>query len=173
MKNETEKYYVVQINWVGPDQTSCKHIDFDRYEVTTEPPRNNSDGDIQLSGWLDTDGDVSRYAHGEYPCRAAAEHAIIKLLDGECRRYGEADAALELGVVSLYRPGKYTPMSDDVLGDWLFRAVEYEEVDIPEGMLTPEQAAAVVKELRDLLREDGCDASTDRIRDMLIDILDS
>ena len=170
MKNETEKYYVVEVRWTGPDQNTRRYIDYDHYEVTTEPPRNNSEGSIQLSGWLGTNDDVASYAHGEYDSQAAAEYAIIRMLDGECRRHDELDAAMELGVVALYRPGRYSPMSDDVLSDYIFRAVECNEISAPSGEITREQLNGVVRELRKLLRDDGSDAPEDRIEAMFIDV---
>ncbi len=169
MKNETEKYYVVEVTWTGPDQMSERYIDYDRYEVTTEPPRNTS-GDIQLSGWLGPNGDVSRYAHGVYDVKTAAEYAIIQMLDGKCRRHDEVDAAMELGVVALYRPGRYTPMSDEALGNYIFESVENESVCVHGGTITQEQMGRLVNDLRTLLRENGCDASNDRIEAMLIDV---
>ncbi|WP_419618366.1 hypothetical protein [Thiolapillus sp.] len=169
MKNENEKYYVVEVNWTGPDQMSSRYIDYDRYEVTTEPPRNTS-GDIQLSGCLGTNGDVSRYAHGEYDVKSAAEYAIIKMLDGDCRRHDEVNAAMELGVVALYRPGRYSPISDDILSDYIFRTVECNEISVPSGEITREQLNGVVRDLRKLLRDDGSDAPEDRIEGMLIDV---
>ena len=172
MKNETEKYYVVEVRWTGPDNMSGRYIDFDRYEVTTEPPRNNADGSIQLSGWLGPNGDVSRYAHGVYDVKTAAEYAIIQMLDGKCRRHDEVDAAMELGVVALYRPGRYTPMSDEALGNYIFESVENEEVCVHGGTITQEQMATLVNDLRTLLRENGCDASEDRIDEMLIEIIE-
>lgn len=169
MKNETEKYYVVEVNWIGPDQMSDRYIDYDRYEVTTEPPRNTA-GDIQLYGWLGPNGDVSRYAHGEYDVKTAAEYAIIKMLDGKCRRHDEVDAALELGVVALYRPGIYTPMNYEALANYIFESVENEAVHVPYGKITQEQMGRLVNDLRTLLHENCCDASEDRIEAMLIDV---
>ena len=169
MKNETEKYYVVEVNWTGPYQNTQRYIDYDRYEVTTEPPRNTS-GNIQLSGWLGTNDDVASYAHGEYESQTAAEYAIVRMLDGECRRHDEVDAAMELGVVALYRPGRYSPMSDDVLGDYIFRTIETDDVFVNDGMITQEQMAILVNDLRTLLHANGCDASEDRIAEMLIDV---
>ena len=170
MKNETEKYYVVEARWTGPDKDTWRYIDFDRYEVTTEPPRNNADGSIQLSGWLGTNDDVARYAHGEYESQVAAEYAIIQSLGCDCRRHDEGCAALEAGVVALYRPGRYAPMSDDVLSDYIFRAVECNEISVPSGEITREQLNGVVRELRKLLRDDGSDVPEDRIEDMIIDV---
>ena len=170
MKNETEKYYVVEVNWTGPDQMSDRYIDYDRYEVTTEPPRNTS-GDIQLSGWLGPNGDVSRYAHGEYDSQTAAEYAIVRMLNGECRRHDEVDAAMEPGVVALYRPGIYTPMTDEALGNYICESVETDDVYVNDGTITKEQMATLVNDLRTLLRENGRDASGDRIAEMLTDII--
>ncbi|WP_419585781.1 hypothetical protein [Thiolapillus sp.] len=169
MKNETEKYYVIEVRWTGPDQTGAKYVDFDRYEITTALPRNTS-GNIQLSGWLGPDGSVARYAHGEYGSLAAADYAVVRMLDGDCRRHDEVDGALEPGTVALYRPGEYTPMSDEALANYIFESVENEDVCVPGGTITQEQMETLVNDLRTLLHENGCDASEDRTAEMIIDV---
>ena len=169
MKNETEKYYVVEVRWTGPDQTGAKYIDYDRYEITTAPPRNTS-GDIQLSGWLGPDGFVARYAHGEHDSLAEADYTVVGLLDDEYRRYDGCSSHEYGAVVAMYRPGKYPPMSDEALANYIFESAENEEVCVHGGTITQEQMATLVNDLRTLLHDNGCDASEDRIENMIIDV---
>uniref|UniRef100_UPI003AF488C9 hypothetical protein n=1 Tax=Thiolapillus sp. TaxID=2017437 RepID=UPI003AF488C9 len=86
------------------------------------------------------------------------------------RRHDEVDAAMELGVVALYRPGIYTPMSYEALANYIFESTENEAVHVPYGTITQEQMGRLVNDLRTLLHENGCDASEDRITEMLIDV---
>ena len=174
MKNETEKkYYIVEVNWTGPDQTGAKYIDYDRYEVTTEPPRNNSDGSIQLSGWLGRDGSVARYAHGEYGSLAEADYAVVKMIDGGCRRYDTGFTDPNGAVVATYRPGKYPPMSDDVLDEAVLMAAKNNVVSVPREFNSWDQVKAVVRDLRDAFNRDGYDAPASRIGDALMRVIDA
>ena len=172
MKNETEKYYIVEVNWTGPDQMSGRYIDYDRYEVTTEPPRNTS-GNIQLSGWLGPDGFVARYAHGEHDSLAAADHTVIGLLGGECRRYDAGFTDPDGAVVAMYRPGKYPPMSDDVLEECVLMATKNNVVSVPREFNSWDQVKAVVRDLRDAFNRDGYDAPPSRIGDALMRVIDA
>ena len=171
MKNETEKkYYVVEVRWSGPNQTSAKYIDFDRYEVITQPPRNTS-GDIQLSGWLGPDSFVARYAHGEYGSLAEADYTVIGLLEGECRRYDTGFTDPD-GAVVVYRPGKYAPMSEDVLDEAVLMAAKNNVVSVPREFTSWDQVKAVVRDLRAVINRDGYDAPPSRIGDALMRVID-
>ncbi len=172
MKNETEKYYIVEIRWTGPDQTGAKYIDFDRYEITTAPPRYTS-GNIKLSGWLGPDGSVARNAHGEYGSLAAADYAVVKMLDGDCRRYDAGFTDPDGAVVAMYRPGKYPPMSDDVLDEAVLMAAKNNVVSVPREFNSWDQVKAVVRDLRDAFNRDGYDAPANRIGDALMRIIDA
>ena len=61
-------------------------------------------------------------------------------------------------------------MSYEALANYIFESVENEEVHVPYGTITQEQMGRLVNDLRTLLRENGCDASEDRIEAMLIDV---
>ena len=172
MKNETEKYYVVEVRWTGPDQTSAKYIDFDRYDVITQPPRNTS-GNIQLSGWLGPDGSVVCYAHGEYGSLAEADYAVVKMIDGGCRRYDTGFTDPNGAVVAVYRPGKYPPMSDDVLDEAVLMAAKNNVVSVPREFNSWDQVKAVVRDLRDAFNRDGYDAPPSRIGDALMRVIDA
>ena len=171
MKNETEKYYVVEVNWTGPDQTSARYIDYDRYEIATAPPRNTS-GNIQLSGWLGPDGFVARYAHGEHDSLAAADYTVIGLLGGECRRYDAGFTDPDGAVVAMYRPGKYPPMSEEVLNEAVLMAAKNNVVSVPREFTSWDQVKAVVRDLRDAFNRDGYDAPASRIGDTLMRVID-
>ena len=173
MKNETEKkYYIVEVNWTGPDQTGAKYIDYDRYEITTEPPRNTS-GDIQMSGWLGPDGFVARYAHGEHDSLAAADYTVIGLIGGECRRYDAGFTDPDGAVVAMYRPGKYPPMSEEVLDEAVLMAAKNNVVSVPREFNSWDQVKAVIRDLRDAFNRDGYDAPASRIGDALMRVIDA
>ncbi len=172
MKNETEKYYIVEIRWTGPDQTGAKYIDFDRYEITTAPPPNTSGG-IQLSSWLGPEAFVARYAHGEYGSLAAADYAVVKMLDGDCRRYDAGFTDPDGAVVAVYRPGKYPPMSEEVLNEAVLMAAKNNVVSVPREFSSWDQVKAVVRDLRDAFNRDGYDAPASRIGDALMRVIDA
>ena len=171
MKNETEKYYVVEVRWTGPDQTGAKYIDYDRYEITTAPPRNTS-GDIQLSGWLGPDGFVARYAHGEHDSLAEADYTVVGLLDDEYRRYDGCSSHGYGAVVVMYRPGKYPPMCDDVLYEAVLMATKNNVVSVPREFNSWDQVKAVVRDIRAVINRDGYDAPASRIGDALMRVID-
>ncbi len=171
MKNETEKYYVVEVRWSGPNQTSAKYIDFDRYEVITQPPRNTSGG-IQLSSWLGPEAFVARYDHGEYGSLAAADYAVVKMLDGDCRRYDAGFTDPDGAVVAVYRPGKYPPMSEEVLNEAVLMAAKNNVVSVPREFSSWDQVKAVVRDLRDAFNRDGYDAPANRIGHALMRVID-
>ena len=112
------KYYVVELTYCGPNPHDAKHVDFNRFEITTKPPQ-NAIGEICWEGYLGTSNNVARYAHGVYDSLAAAEYALKTgpLLHQRFRRSPLDDFPYH--VLAVYRPGRYAPASDDVLGQWL------------------------------------------------------
>ncbi len=103
------KFYIEEVRYCGPDGHTDKYIDFDRFEVTTEPTRTNTTHEICLDGWLGTSGDVARYAHGGYNSLADAEYAIKNLLGDEYRRDDEPSETPDVRAV--YRIGRLPPVS--------------------------------------------------------------
>lgn len=117
------KYYIVEKHYIGPNPRDVEHIDFNRFEVTTKLPRHESKG-LVLQGWLGTYDNVDLYAHGIYDSLAAAEWAVKEvLLSGAFRR--DSDDDLPPDVLAVYRPGRYSPITDDALLQWL----EYKPID--------------------------------------------
>ena len=117
------KYYIEEIRYNGPNADDAAYIDFNRYQITTEPTHTNLSGEIRLDGWLGTSNDVSRYAHGVYDSLAAAEYEVQNLLGDEYRRDDEPSESPD--VLAVYRIGRLPPVSDEALGIWL------QDVDVP------------------------------------------
>ncbi|WP_419639751.1 hypothetical protein [Thiolapillus sp.] len=116
------KYYIVEKHYIGPNPHDVEHIDFNRFEVTTKLPTHESKG-LVLQGWLGTYDNVDLYAHGLYDSLAAAEWAVKEVfLSGAFRR--DPDDNLPSDVLAVYRPGRYTPITDDALIQWLEYKIE-------------------------------------------------
>ncbi|WP_419630481.1 hypothetical protein [Thiolapillus sp.] len=159
------KYYIVEKHYIGPNPRDGEHIDFNRFEVTTKPPR-NKEKRICVNGWLGTVEEVDRYAHGVYDSLAAAEWAVKEvLLDGEFRR--DPDDDLPLDVLAVYRPGRYEPITDDALIQWLEYRIEVSADDDDEEL--ERQADMMIYELE----QEGRGAYRLQMRDALEFLRDS
>ena len=157
------KYYIEEIRYSGPDGRTDKYIDFDRFEVTTQPTRTNMTREICLDGYLGTSNDVSRYAHGVYDSLAAAEYAVQNLLGAACRCDDEPSD--DRGVLAVYRPGCLPPVPDEALGIWL------QDVDVPADA----DDAALRRQAKDLaseLEDTGVSASAYRLWEALESLRD-
>ena len=157
------KYYIEEIRYFGPDARTNNYIDFDRFEITTEPTRTNMTREICLDGWLGMSGDVSRYAHGVYDSLAAAEYAVQNLLGDEYRRDEEPSDAPD--VLAVYRIGRLIPISDEALGIWL------QDVDVPADADDDALMQQAVRLVSDLEEEAGQWATLSRIYEVLRDYL--
>ena len=152
------KYYIEELRYNGPDADDAAYIDFDRFEITTEPTRTNLSNEICLDGWLGTYNDIAHYAHGVYDSLAAAEYAVQNLLGDEYRRDDEPSEFPD--VLAVYRPGCLPPVPDEALGIWL------QDVDVPADA----DDAALRRQARHLAREledTGVSASAERIWEAL------
>ena len=158
------KYYIEEIRYCGPNPQDEKYIDFDRFEITTTPPRTISSNEICLDGWLGTYNDVARYAHGAHESLAAAEWAVEDLLGNDFRR--DREDVLPPDVLMSYRPGRVPPVTDEFLGLWL------ETVDVPADA-DDVYLEMLANELHIDLEDDGGGASAARILDCLIVMRDT
>ncbi|WP_419648020.1 hypothetical protein [Thiolapillus sp.] len=157
------RYYIEEIRYCGPNADDAAHIDFDRFEVTTEPTRTNLSNEIRLGGWLGTSNDIARYAYGVYDSLAAAEYALQNLL-GDAYRCDEEPSDAP-NVLAVYRAGRLPPVSDEALGIWL------QDVDVPadaDDATLRRQA----KELANELEDTGVTASAARIWEALESLRD-
>ena len=112
------KYYAVEFSYCGPNPYAVQNVDLNRFEITTTPPK-NATGEISWDGCLGSSNHATRFALGEYDSLAAAEYAVQTgpLLHQRFRRDQKED--LPPDVLAIYRPGRYAPAPDDVLGQWL------------------------------------------------------
>ncbi|WP_419629899.1 hypothetical protein [Thiolapillus sp.] len=153
------KYYIEEIRYCGPNPQSEKYIDFDRFEITTIPPRTNSSNEICLDGWLGTYNDVARYAHGAHESLEAAEGIVEDLLGHEYRC--DREDVLPPDVLVSYRPGFVHPVTDEFLGLWL------ETIELPASA-DDEQLSRLAEELHSELEDEGGGASAARILECLL-----
>ncbi|WP_419625009.1 hypothetical protein [Thiolapillus sp.] len=138
------KYYIVEKHYIGPNPRDVEHIDFNRFEVTTKPPR-DKEKRICVKGWLGTVDEVDRYAHGVYDSLAAAQHYIqTRLLTWGFRQDPEDD--LPPDVLAVYRPGRYPPITDDALIQWLEYKIEVSADD--DDKTLERQADTMIYELQ-------------------------
>ena len=143
------KYYIVERRYIGPTPRDVEHIDFNRFEVTTKPPR-DKEKQIRVIGWLGTYDNVDLYAHGAYDSLAAAEHYIqTQILNGEFRR--EPPDYLPSHVWVVYRTGRYEPITDDALIQWLEYRIEVSADDDDEEL--DRQADTMIYELQQDCRD--------------------
>ncbi len=159
------KYYIVEFTYSGPNPNDAEHVDFNRFEITTTPPK-HATGVICWEGWLGMSNNVTRFALGQYDSRAAAEYRLQTgpLLHQRFRR--DPKENLPPDVLAVYRPGRFPPMSDEALDQWLECTVHITADDGDMGLVR--QAGA----LRYELEEDGYSVTMDRMLSALEELRD-
>lgn len=119
MKTETDRYYVVEVRYAGGNGDAESWADFDRYEVTTEPPR-NSGGDVRVRRTIH-----GAYASADEACEACQD-ILAALPTGQATiappwpyaaggwRVDDAPSP-DPAVCVVYRPGDRAPLTRDAL----------------------------------------------------------
>ena len=151
------KYYIVEVKYCGPNRNDAEHVDLDRYEIRTTPPRIFATGEVCTGGYLGASRTTACYAHGVYDRLSAAEYA---LQTGPLRYQGFRRDPLDdfpYDVLTVYRPGRLPPMSDEALDQWLECSVHITADDTHMGLVG--QAGA----LRYELEEDGYSVTLERM----------
>ncbi|WP_419651749.1 hypothetical protein [Thiolapillus sp.] len=151
------KYYVVEVKYWGPNRNDAKHVDLDRYEIMTTPPRIIATGEVCTGGYLGASHKTARYALGAYDSLAAAEYSVET---GPLRYQGFRRDSLDefpYNVLAVYRPGRLPPMSDNALDQWLECSVHITADDGNMGLVR--RAAALQFELE----EDGYSVTRERM----------
>lgn len=149
------RYYVVKIDYVGPNQD--QHADDDRIEIRTNPARTNMSHEVKLDGWCGTTNDWAVYAHGEYVTEQAARDYIQETFgpvreDEEAGDYIGVDKDGEpIQAVAVFRPGKYIPMDAEATGNYCWEGIK---VDI-KADTTDEQIEALVEQYEAEVNEEG------------------
>lgn len=119
-------YYVIETNYVGPNQTQDQYVDADKIEISTSPAITNSSHEVRLEGWCGTTNDWAVYAHGEYATIEAARVAIAEKF-GEVRGADADGYSFEsdnADAVETYKPGKFAPMSSQATADWAYAGIQ-------------------------------------------------
>ncbi|MCP5428529.1 MAG: hypothetical protein H6966_09725 [Chromatiaceae bacterium] len=149
-------YYVIETKYVGPN--SNQHADSDTIEITTKPAITNMSHEERIDGWCGTTNDWAVYAHGEYDAEKAARNAIAEKF-GECREDDNIETwdRAKRGVVTIFRPGKYAPMSSQATADWAYEGIQS---DI-ESDTTDERIAELVAEYEEEANSNGCTLDSD------------
>jgi hypothetical protein len=137
-------YYIIETNYVGPNQAQDQYVDADKIEITTSPAITNSSHEERIDGWCGTTNDWAVYAHGEYASIEEARAAITEKF-GEVRDShtdGNSFESDDDDVVETYKPGKYAPISSQATADWAYESIQ---LDI-EAETTDARIAELVAE---------------------------
>jgi hypothetical protein len=169
-------YYIIEQKYVGPN--ADRHPDVDTIWISTVPGIANGTGKPQITGWLGTTNDWSRYAHGEYPTLQAARD-VLETLFGEirdCDPNGDPWESDDDTVVDLYKPGAYALMGYQEAADWinpgLYQSIHTDTTDEEiraliwdweveanlQGYTLPPCVEGMVTDFRDYKREATCGA---------------
>lgn len=105
-------YYVIETQYVGPNQTQDHYVDVDRIEISTTPAITNCSHEVRTNGWCGTTNDWAVYAHGEYDTIEDARAAITDRF-GEVQDFGDSSESDNENVVETYRPCNIHTMDSD------------------------------------------------------------
>jgi hypothetical protein len=109
-------YYIIETNYVGPNQTQDQYVDVDKIEISTSPAITNSSHEERTEGWCGTTNDWAVYAHGEYATIEEARAAIAE-------KFGDSFESDDEDVVETYKPGKFAPMNSQATADWAYEGI--------------------------------------------------
>ncbi|EAM4262980.1 hypothetical protein DMA39_22420 [Salmonella enterica subsp. enterica serovar Muenchen] len=152
-------YYIIETNYVGPNQAQDQYVDVDKIEISTSPAITNSSHEKRIEGWCGTTNDWAVYAHGEYATIEEARAAITAKF-GEVRDSdpnGDSFESDDEGVIEVYKPGKYAPMSRQDTADWAYAGIQS---DI-EADTTDERIAGLVAVYEAEANSDGYTLDSD------------
>lgn len=132
----TQKFYVIETQYNGPNQDSSQYCDADSISISTCPARGNMSGDVILEGWCGTTNDWAVYAHGEFDTQDEAE-AAIRAKFGDVR---DVDANgdeffTDEDEVAVFKPGKYEELSDEDTANWIYEALSEISADTTDEEL--------------------------------------
>ncbi|EDB4569479.1 hypothetical protein A7C82_17275 [Salmonella enterica subsp. enterica serovar Panama] len=146
-------YYIIETNYVGPNQTQDQYVDVDKIEISTSPAITNSSHEKRTEGWCGTTNGWAVYAHGEYATIEEARAAITAKF-GEVRdsdHNGDGFESDDESVVEIYKPGKYARMSLQATAEWAYAGIQS---DI-EANTTDERIVELVAEYEAEANSDG------------------
>lgn len=146
-------YYVIETNYVGPNQSQEQYIDINTIGISTSPAITNSSHEKRIEGWCGTTNDWDIYAHGEYATIEEARTAIANKFGEvrDCDAHGDSFNSDDEDVVKIFKPGKYVPMSKHATADWAYESIQ---TDI-KADTTDEHIAKLVAEYEADANKDG------------------
>lgn len=175
-------YYVVEIEYVGPNQYEDRYVDADRVQVWANAPRTNMTHEPRTQGWCGTTDGWATYAHGEY-CDLSQAISAIESKFGPVREE-EPDTAdlsecIQGKIYASYKKGAYEPLSKNASVDWTYESIredvtadtsdarietlieEYERNSNGEGVTLDKRALeSSMKERRQELRDELAEEET-------------
>lgn len=146
-------YYIIETNYVGPNQDQDNYVDADKIEISTSPAITNSSHEVCIDGWCGTTNDWAVYAHGEYSNIDLARAAITEKF-GEVRSFDANGYSFESDdkeVIEIYKPGKYEPLSSEATANWSY---DYIQSDI-NVETTDVHIAELVVEYQSIANSEG------------------
>ena len=152
-------YYIIETNYVGPNQTEDQYVDVDTIEISTSPAITNSSHEQRTEGWCGTTNDWAVYACGEYDTIEEARAAITDKF-GEVRdsnANGDSFESDDENVIETYKPGKYALMSSQDTADWTYEGIRS---DI-EATTTDERISELVAEYESEANSNGYTLDSD------------
>ena len=146
-----KKFYIIEYNYVGPNQGDRRWVDFDSLEIQTEPGVTNLSHEPKITGWLGTYNDISQTAHGEYPSLKAAlkyisDHWYVRPIDEDEEPFDDES------IVWAGKFGSYKPCSEEGTDNMLY---EYTDQHVT-GTMSDAELEQMAKELIEDSHEQGC-----------------
>lgn len=114
-------YYIIETNYVGPNQDQDQYADADKIQISTSPAITNSSHEPRTDGWCGTTNDWAVHAHGEYATLEAARAAVTDIF-GEVREV-DMSISVDEDVVAEYRKGRHEPLGREATGDWAYEGI--------------------------------------------------
>ena len=120
-------YYIVEKNYVGPLVGADEYIDADTISICTRPARKNMSGEPCTDGWCGTTNDWAVSAYGVHHSIEAARAEIhtlagaggVRQIDLDTDSPGIAYEMENSGLIELYKPGRYEPLSIEATSAWI------------------------------------------------------
>lgn len=143
-------YYLIEHRYVGSWKDDLI-ADADAITIRTIPAE--KDGQPCTEGACDASEDWEKTAHGEYDSLEAAREAMARIF-GKVRDQDEAGQPFEHhgeGIVAVYHPGEFKPMSSSEANHYLLDQANY----VIDKDTTDEEIAELVKEYEQEANQDG------------------
>jgi len=159
-------YYIIERDYVGPNQDQDQYADSHYVLIQSEPGRTNSSNEPRIAGWLGTTNDWCESAHGEYETLEEAREAIATEF-GEVR---EASPTFEDPdtIVAIYKVGRYEPMSSQETAEWAYDGVQ-SDVD---AETTDERIAELLAEYEASANDQGYTLDLTALRVLMEELRD-